>query len=76
MGLVEDTSAGRLIFHVMHALAEFERGIIVERTQKGKSLAKQEPNFRKGRPNMYSKKQIVHKRNAYVQTSGSQNRYI
>lgn len=60
----------------MHAFAEFERGIIVERTQKGKSLAKQEPNFREGRSNMYSKKQIEHKRNAYVQTSGSHDRHI
>jgi len=33
MGLVEDTPTGRLIFNVMIAFAEFERDMIVERTQ-------------------------------------------
>lgn len=33
MGLVEDTPTGRLIFNVMQAFAEFERDMIVERTQ-------------------------------------------
>ncbi|MCP1322073.1 recombinase family protein, partial [Bacillus sp. S0628] len=37
MGLVEDTSTGRLVFNIMSAFAEFERDMIVERTQEGKS---------------------------------------
>src|SRR5699024_7662296 len=41
MGLVEDTPTGRLILNVMLAFAEFERDMIVERTQEGKSIAKQ-----------------------------------
>lgn len=60
MGLVEDTPTGRLIFNVMLAFAEFERDMIVERTQEGKAIAKQDPNFREGRPRIYSKKQIEH----------------
>lgn len=60
MGLVEDTPTGRLIFNVMSAFAEFERDMIVERTQEGKEIAKQRDDFREGRPNKYSKKQIDH----------------
>jgi len=60
MGLVEDTPTGRLIFNVMLAFAEFERDMIVERTQEGKDIAKQDPNFREGRPKVYGKEQIEH----------------
>lgn len=60
MGLVEDTPTGRLIFNVMSAFAEFERDMIVERTQEGKAVAKQRDDFREGRPKKYSKKQLDH----------------
>jgi DNA invertase Pin-like site-specific DNA recombinase len=60
MGLVENTSTGRLIFNILSAFAEFERDMIVERTQEGKAIAKQNEDFREGRPNKYSKKQIEH----------------
>jgi DNA invertase Pin-like site-specific DNA recombinase len=60
MGLVEDTPTGRLILSVMLAFAEFERDMIVERTQEGKAIAKQKPDFREGRPKKYGKKQVEH----------------
>jgi DNA invertase Pin-like site-specific DNA recombinase len=60
MGLVEDTPTGRLILNVMLAFAEFERDMIVERTQEGKAIAKQDPNFKEGRPRIYGKEQIDH----------------
>lgn len=60
MGLVEDTPTGRLIFNIMSAFAEFERDMIVERTQEGKVIAKQRADFREGRPRVYGKKQIEH----------------
>lgn len=34
--------------------------MIVERTQEGKSIARQRVDFRKGRPRKYSKKQVEH----------------
>ena len=41
------------------AFAEFERQLIIERTSLGKSYARENnPNFREGRPRMYSKEQI------------------
>jgi DNA invertase Pin-like site-specific DNA recombinase len=60
MGLVENTPTGRLIFNIMSSFAEFERDMIVERTQEGKAIAKQREDFREGRPNKFSKKQIEH----------------
>lgn len=60
MGLVEDTPTGNLIFTVMMAFAQFERDMIVERTQEGKALARQKEGFKEGRPNKYTKKQLDH----------------
>ncbi|MGG6362651.1 recombinase family protein [Peribacillus frigoritolerans] len=60
MGLVENTPTGRLIFNIMSSFAEFERDMIVERTQEGKAIARQKEDFREGRPNKFSKKQIEH----------------
>lgn len=60
MGLIEDTPTGRLILNIMLAFAEFDRDMIVERTQEGKATAKQRDDFREGRPSKFSKKQIEH----------------
>ncbi|MCT1905260.1 recombinase family protein [Oceanobacillus sojae] len=58
MGLVEDTPTGRLILTIMSGFAEFERDMIVERTQEGKAIAKQKPDFKEGRPKIYGRKRI------------------
>ena len=60
MGLVENTLTGNLILTVMLAFAEYERGMIVERTQTGKAVARQDPNFREGRPKKYTACQLHH----------------
>lgn len=60
IGVVENTPSGRLIFNVLSSFAEFERDLIVERTQEGKAIAKQRPDFREGRPPKYTRKQIEH----------------
>lgn len=50
MGLIDNTPTGRLIVTVLLAFAEFERDMIVERTQAGKEVAKaNNPNWRVGR---------------------------
>ena len=59
MGLIENTLTGNLILTVMLAFAEYERGMIVERTQTGKAVARQDPNFRDGRPKKYTPEQIA-----------------
>lgn len=60
MGTMDDTPNGRLIIHIMLAFAEFERDMIVERTQEGKAIAKQRPDYREGRPKKYGRKQLDH----------------
>jgi DNA invertase Pin-like site-specific DNA recombinase len=44
----------------MLAFAEYERGMIVERTQTGKAIAKQDPDYREGRPKKYLPTQLKH----------------
>ena len=58
MGLVENTLTGNLILTVMLAFAEYERGMIVERTQTGKSVARLNPDFHNGRPRKFTDAQI------------------
>lgn len=58
MGLIEDTDIGRLILHIMLAFAEFERDLIVSRTQAGRAYKRAtDPNYREGRRPSYSKAQ-------------------
>jgi DNA invertase Pin-like site-specific DNA recombinase len=45
---------------IVLVFAELERELIIERTREGKAIAKQNPNFREGRPKLYSEKQINH----------------
>ena len=44
----------------MLSFSEFERDMIIQRTQEGKAIAKQNPNFRDGRPKKFSRAQINH----------------
>lgn len=60
MGIVENTPTGNLLFTVMSGFAQFERDMIVERTQSGKAIAKQREDFKEGRPKKYTKKQVEH----------------
>ena len=49
IGIIEDKPTGRLTFNIFSAFAEFERDMIVTRTQEGKMYARMHnPNFREG----------------------------
>ena len=50
MGEVDERPQGRLMLHILLAFAEFERDMIVERTQAGKAIARTRAGFREGRP--------------------------
>ncbi|WP_427108390.1 recombinase family protein [Lysinibacillus xylanilyticus] len=60
VGLLEDTSMGRFFITTLLAVAEMERNMIIERTQEGKAIAKQNPNYREGRKPTYTKAQLDH----------------
>ncbi len=53
------TAGGRLVFHVAGAFAEFERGLISERTRAGMKAAKRRGQH-VGRPPKLSRQQIAH----------------
>jgi DNA invertase Pin-like site-specific DNA recombinase len=60
MGLIDNTPTGQLIFTIFSAFAQFERDMIVTRTQEGKDFAKKNnPNFKEGRPKTYTDEQIL-----------------
>lgn len=50
MGLIDDTATGRLIVNILLSFAEFERDMIIERTQAGKEIARTKDGFCEGRP--------------------------
>ena len=50
MGVIDDSPGGRLLRNVMLSFAEYEREMILERTQEGKRIARGKPGFRDGRP--------------------------
>ena len=58
IGMMDNTPNSKLIRNIFFSFAEFERDMIVERTQAGKEIAKQDPDFRDGRPKKYTKKQL------------------
>jgi DNA invertase Pin-like site-specific DNA recombinase len=57
------TAGGKLVFHIMGALAEFERSLIVERVTAGIAAAKKRGKH-VGRPRKLSPEQIAHARDA------------
>lgn len=62
MEAIDTTSAGgRFVFHMMAALAEFERALIVERTQAGLAAAKAR-GTKLGRRKSLTPKQVAHGR--------------
>lgn len=60
LGILDNSSLSTLMRNILLSFAQFERDMIVERTQEGKAIAKQNPDFREGRPKKFSKAQITH----------------
>lgn len=58
IGIMDNTPASKLIRNIFFSFAEFERDMIVERTQEGKAIARTKEGFKEGRPQKYTKKQL------------------
>ena len=50
IGVMDDTPQGKLVRTIFLAFAEFERDMIVSRTQEGKAIARTKTGYREGRP--------------------------
>lgn len=59
MGLADNTPTGKLIITILLAFAEFERDMIVERTQAGKSIARANGQRVDGRPKKFNEDKIA-----------------
>ena len=60
MGVIDDSPTGKLIRNIMLSFSEFERDMIIQRTQEGKAIARQNKNYREGRPKKFTRTQINH----------------
>lgn len=60
IGQIDNTTTGKLILHILLAFAEFERDMIIERTQEGKEIARTSGKLKEGRPHKFSANQINH----------------
>lgn len=61
IGTLSKNSVSMLMSNVLLAFAQYERDMIVERTQEGKAIAKAtNPDFKEGRPPKYDKDQMDH----------------
>lgn len=60
LGIMDNTPASRLVRNIFLAFAEFERDMIVERTQEGKEVARQKEGYREGRPVVHKREKINH----------------
>ena len=74
IGIIDNSITGKLIRTIMFAFSEFERDMIIQRTQEGKQIAKMNPNYREGRPKKYTIEQLSHakellKTNSYTQVA-------
>lgn len=49
IGILDNSTTGRLMMNVLLAFAEFERDMIVERTQVGREIARTHAGYREGR---------------------------
>ncbi|WP_250675280.1 recombinase family protein (plasmid) [Paraclostridium ghonii] len=61
MGIVDlSSSMGKMMFTVLTAFAEYEKDCIVERMKEGKAIAKQDINFKEGRPKVHKDSKKAH----------------
>ena len=59
MGVLDSSPTNSLLRNIMLAFAEFERQLILDRTSSGKTYARENnPNYKEGRPKVYSEEQI------------------
>ena len=57
LGVMDNSPGSKLIRNIFFSFAEFERDMIIERTQEGKAIARTKPGFKDGRPR-YTEQQI------------------
>lgn len=57
LGILDNSSMSVLVRNILLAFAQFERDMIVERTQEGRALARLKPGYKEGRPKKFNEEQ-------------------
>ena len=60
LGILDNSSMSTLMRNILLSFAQFEPDMIVVQTQEGKAIARQNTDFREGRPKKFSKAQVSH----------------
>lgn len=58
LGILDNSSMSVLVRNLLLSFAQFERDLIIERTQEGRAIARLKPDYREGRPKKYKKQQM------------------
>lgn len=75
LGTLDDSPEGRILQQSVRAFAEFEKAMVVERTQERKARARKDLTFREGRPRKYGWRELssavkLLESHSYKQVSG------
>lgn len=60
LGILSNDSVSTLMRNIMLSFAQFERDMIVQRTQEGKAVARTHSDYHEGRPRKYRRMQMDH----------------
>jgi len=60
VGILDNSSVSTLFRNMLLSFAQFERDMIVERTQEGRAIARQKEGYREGRKKKFTEKQLDH----------------
>lgn len=60
VGVLDNSSVSTLFRNMLLSFAQFERDMIVERTQEGRAAARMKDGYREGRKKKYTQKQMDH----------------
>ena len=60
LGVLDNSSISVLMRNILLSFAQFERDMIVQRTQEGRAIARMKEGYREGRPKKYTGAQLRH----------------
>ena len=60
LGVLDNSSMSVLMRNILLSFSQFERNMIIQRTQEGKAIARMKPGYREGRKPKYTPEQIRH----------------
>jgi DNA invertase Pin-like site-specific DNA recombinase len=69
VGILDNSSVSTLFRNMLLSFAQFERDMIIERTQEGRAIARQKEGYREGRKKKFTEKQLDHAMNLLIENS-------